>query len=111
MEIKIATNPDCLGAAVRSRLERLVRLALHTCSARIPQVIVCLEDLDACRGLWGWECRIYARLLPFGAKSVVGNGNDAATALRGAAELLARSLLSDHQPAGGERLLGSVADK
>lgn len=91
MEIKLAVNPDCLRAAEHARLKETLTEVLASCAFRIPQVIVCLEDLDA-RGHWGWECRIYARLLPSGARAVVGDGNDAETALRGAAEVLARSV-------------------
>lgn len=107
MDIKIAANPDDLGEKLRARLERLVRSMLNSCASRIPLVIVCLEDLDVCRGQWGWECRIYARFLPAGAKAVVGTGDDATAALRGAAKLLARSLQAEDgwyrttsQPAG-----------
>jgi hypothetical protein len=107
MDIKIATNPNGLGEAVCARLERLVRSVLNSGVFRIPLVIVSLEDLNACRGQWGWECRIYARFLPAGAKAVVGTGDDATAALRGAAKLLARSLRAEDgwyrtisQPAG-----------
>lgn len=92
MDIKITTDSARLPAGQRDRLERILAEVLDSRTARIPQIIVCLEDLDACRGQWGWECRIYARLLPSGARTVVGDGNDAETALRGAAAVLSRSL-------------------
>jgi hypothetical protein len=92
MDITVAANPDRLPAAQRARLERIMAEVLDSRTARIPQIIVCLEVLDACRSQCRWECRIYARLLTSGTRTVVGDGNDAETALRGAAAVLARSL-------------------
>lgn len=96
MDVRITTDSDGLGEAARARLARLLRSILDPCASRIRLVIACPEDLGVREGEPGWECWIYATLQPAGAKAVVADGEDAETALRGAAGHLARSL----QPEG-----------
>lgn len=92
IHIRIRAAPEWSRTGAHARVKQALRRALALSTSRIREVAVCLEDLFETKGRYGWECRLYAWLLPAGTRSTRSAGDCFEAALQRATELLIRSL-------------------